>query len=233
MERTTTLFDQLSLLHDLAGQSHQFQWGLGLVRQWNGDVDGARVALRRAVELAAAKQDHWAVFECTARLAVLAIDRGDDDGAGALVEELVSAAARLGSGGSETKFAAAVAALHGLAGDASTIDAFWNEIAALERIDAAFLVPELLGIAARLALRGSNLARADELACRAADVAERVAKPDEAARAHAILACVAAARGESNRMTAHVAAANGSGNTLPAHVQHLLGEAARLGELRA
>ena len=232
MERTTNLFDQLSLLHDLAEQSHQFQWGLGLVRQWNGDPDGARVALRRAVALAAVKEDHWAVFECTARLALLAIDQCDD-GSGALVAELVSAAARLGSGGSETRFAAAVAALHAFAGDAGTIDVLSNEIAGLEAIDAAFLVPELLGVAAGLAYRGSDLDVAGELARRAADVAERVAKPDEAARANAILACVAAARGEHDGMIAHVAAAKVSGTTLPAHVQHLLGEAAHLGELRA
>jgi hypothetical protein len=232
MERTTNLFDQLSLLHDLAEQSHQFQWGLGLVRQWNGDVDGARVALRRAVALAAVKEDHWAVFECTARLALLAIDRCDD-GSGALVADLVSAAARLGSGGSETRFAAAVAALHGFAGDAGTIDALSDEIAGLEAIDAAFLVPELLGIAAGLAYRGSDLDVAGELARLAADVAERVAKPDEAARANAILSCVAAARGEHDRMIAYVAAAKVCGNTLPGHVQHWLGEAARLGELRA
>lgn len=228
MERTTALFEQLAGLHDLATRSHQYQWGLGLVRAWNGDLGGARRALREAVFLAAERDDHWAVFECSARLLLLEVDVGDPDEVRPLLRELAPAAARLGGGGSEARFAAAIAALHRVAGDPGAMDAFLTEVAALEAIDARFLVPELLGIAAQLAYRGADLDQARTLAVRALEIAGTVDKPYEAARAHGLLACVAAARKEAEGVVAHVHAARERGGRLPAQVEHLLGEAARL-----
>jgi hypothetical protein len=231
MERTTQLFVQLSGLHDLATRSHQYQWGLGLVRAWNGDLDGARLALREAIRLAAAREDHWAEFECSARLALLEIDIGDPGEAEPLVRDLPPAAARLGPGGSEAAFALAIAALHRLVAEPSQVDAFLTEVAALEAIDARFLVPELLGIAAQLADRHGDLHLTSTLAWRALDLAEGVDKPNEAARAHALLACLAAVQNEAEEVIAHIRAVREVGTTLPAHVEHLLRQATRLGEV--
>lgn len=232
MERTTGLFEQLAGLHDLATRSHQYHWGLGLVRAWNGDVDGARHALGEAVTIAAARDDHWAVFECSARLLLLEVDVGDPGVARPLLPELAPAAARLGAGGSEARFASAIAALHRLADEPSETEALLREVAALEAIDARFLVPELLGIAAQLAYRRADHDQANTLARRAVDIAGTVDKPNEAARAHALLACVAAARTDTDGFVAHSRAARERTAMLSVHVENLLGEAARLADAR-
>jgi hypothetical protein len=205
---------------------------LGLVRAWNGDVEGARGALRDAISLGAAQDDHWAVFECSARLLLMEADVGDPGHARPLLPELAHAAARLGTGGSETRFASAIVALHRLMVEPSEMDAFLSEVTALEAIDARFLVPELLGIAAQLALRRADLDKASTLARRALDIAGTVDKPNEAARAHAILACVAAGRKDAGGVMAHIRAARASAS-MPVHVENLLREAARLADARA
>ena len=70
MGRTARLFDELGALYTLAAQSVQYHWGLGLVQAWRGGISSARAALGQAIELATARGDHWATFECTARLAL-------------------------------------------------------------------------------------------------------------------------------------------------------------------
>ncbi|HVE45537.1 MAG TPA: BTAD domain-containing putative transcriptional regulator [Acidimicrobiales bacterium] len=229
MPRTTELFEQLSRLHDLATRSHQYQWGLGLVRTWNGDLDGARAALTLAIALAGAKEDHWVTFECTARLALLEIELGDPHNAAPLLDDLATSADRLGQIGSETRFAVAITALYRFVDDPAASAQLQAAIGALEAIDARFLIPELLGIAAQLAYRRGDLDQSTLFAQRAVDLAGDVDKPNEAARAHALLACVAAARHDHDSLVAHVDAVPQRGNTLPANVEHWLHEAARLG----
>lgn len=229
MARTTGLFEQLSGLHDLATRSHQYQWGLGLVRAWNGDLDGAREALTQAVALAQAKEDHWVTFECTARLALLEIDLGDPRNAALLLNDLAASADRLGQGGSEAQFAAAITALHRLVDDPAAAPQLQAAVGALEAIDARFLIPELLGIAAQLAYRRGDLDQSAAFARGAADLARDVDKPNEAARADALLACVAATRHDHDSFMVHVDAARRPGSALPANVEHWLHEAAGLG----
>ena len=230
MDRTTELFGQLAGLGDLATRSHQYQWGLGLVRAWSGDFDGARLALSQAITLAAVRDDHWAVFECSARLAVLDIDAGNIAAAEPVIAELAAAAVRLGAGGSEPTYASAIAALHRLADTSFPSDAFLAEIAALEAMDARFLVPDLLSSAAHLAYRNDRPHDAAAFARRAIDVAAEVDKPNEAARAHAVLACIAAARHERDTASRHVEAARAQVRSLRTDVEHLMREAERLGQ---
>ena len=229
MERTTELFRQLAGLHDLATRSHQYQWGLGLVRTWEGDLDGAREALARAVDLARGEDDHWVTFECTARLALLELDVGDPNHAAPLIDALAASAARLGSVGSEGTFAAAIAALHRLVGDPAATSQFHAAVRALEAIDARFLIPELLGIAAQLAYRRGDLDQSTSFAKRAVHLAGEVDRPNEAARAHAVQACVAATRHDHDNLVAHVDAALLPGSALPANVRNWVNAAARLG----
>lgn len=228
MPRTTVLFEQLAGLQELATQSLQYQWGLGLVSAWNGDIDRSRTALRQAISLATERNDHWAAFECGARLALLEIDAADLDAARPLVDNLTSTAARLGPGGSEATFAAAIVALHRLAREDWAPESFLGELATLETIDARFLVPDLANGAALVAYRRGLLDDAAAFATRAVTVAGAVDKPHEAARGNALLACVAAARGDTEGASRHVSAAESAGHTLPASVRQLLLEAETL-----
>ena len=231
MGRTATLFDELGSLHALAARSVQYQWGLGLVQAWRGDVVSARAALSEAAALAAAGEDHWATFECTARGALLELEAGEIDAAVSLAARLAPLAAKLGEG-SEQHYARAVAALCGIAGQKPTAIAELDQaISALERIDARFLVPDLHGIAAELHLRAGDLDRASDRATQAARVASEVARPFELARAHAVLACIAARHGDRALGRKHLRVVDDTVG-IPGHVQGLRREADRLLEVR-
>jgi DNA-binding SARP family transcriptional activator len=232
MDRTYRLFDDLGALHDLAASSLQYQWGLGLVRSWAGELDGARAALTSAIDIATARGDHWATFECSARLALLELEAGKCETAGPLCTQLAPLAAKLGDG-SERSYAAALGALQAFAcGDPAGETALDEALAALERIGAQFLVPDLLGIAAEIHLRAGELDAAGACANRARRVADEVNRPLEASRAHALLACVAAARGDRDAAAAHVRASASETGRVSGHVEGLRREAERLIEAR-
>jgi hypothetical protein len=218
MPHTRRLFDDLARLGELADASHQYQWGKGLVRAWAGDTPTARAALREAIAIAHARRDHWAAFECTARLALLDIECGERPSE--LCAQLTVLADRLG-GGSERPYARAITAL-------AAADDLQASIAELDRIDASFLVPDLLGLAAESRYRNSELTTAEELASRALDVAGAVHRPAEEARAHALLACLAANRGDIDAAAEHLALTEPNSDQWPAHVSALCQEAGTL-----
>ena len=228
MGRTARLFDELGALYTLAAQSVQYHWGLGLVQAWRGGISSARAALGQAIELATARGDHWATFECTARLALQELEAGNIPAAGSLADQLAPLAAKLGEG-SEQPYAAAISALVALArhehGAMAVLD---RAICQLEQIDARFLVPDLHGIAAELCYRAHDLDAAHDRAAIAARVADEVARPFEAARAQALLACIAAQRGDLDRSEAHLRAVHDASDGLPGHVEGLRRKAERL-----
>lgn len=227
MGRTATLFDELGSLHALAARSVQYQWGLGLVQAWRGNVASARAALGEAAALAAAREDHWATFECTARGALLDLEAGEIDTAVSRAARLAPLATKLGDG-SEQHYAVAIAALCGIARQEPTATAQFDQaITALERIDARFLVPDLHGIAAELHHRAGELDRASERATQAALVANEVARPFETARAHALLACIAARHGDYGSGHDHLQLVDDAVG-LPGHVKGLRQQAERL-----
>jgi DNA-binding SARP family transcriptional activator len=226
MPRTARLFDELGVLHVVVEHSVQYQWGLGLVDAWRGDVAAARRALSTAIELATVSTDHWIAFECTARLALLELEAGDVEAAGRASALMPPLADKLG-GGSEQAYADGVVGLHELASGVPDGAAHVDEaVARLEQIDARFLVPDLLGIAAEYLVRRGDLDEAHARAVAAADVADEVARPFEAARAHALLAVIAARRGNDDARV-HLERIPPA-DTLPGHVRGLRDEAERL-----
>ncbi|MFN2607326.1 MAG: BTAD domain-containing putative transcriptional regulator [Acidimicrobiales bacterium] len=228
MDRTARLFDELGALDALASTSFQYQWGLGLVEAWRGDLRAARAAMRRAIDLAAGRADHWATFECTARLALLELEAGAVDAAESLSAELAPLASKLGDG-SERPYAAAIGAIARIArGDPNGQTALDDAIRSLERIDARFLVPDLLGVAAEIHRHAGDPDLARDRAEWAAQVADDAARPFEAARAHALLACLAAERGDFDDARSHIDAVVSRSDKLPGHVQGLRLEAERL-----
>jgi DNA-binding SARP family transcriptional activator len=233
MDRTARLFDDLGALHGLAAQSFQYQWGLGLVQAWRGDVEAARAALTQAIDLAAARGQHWVSFECTARLALLELEAGERDAPGPLCAQLTVLAGRFGEG-SEQPYAQAISALDRIArGDLGGDAALEDAIGELQRIDARFLASDLLGIAAELQYRDGDLERAGAWARRALQLAGEVERPFEAARAHALLACIAATLGDLDECRQHLDATTEDGpGSLPGHMRGLQHEAERLAVTR-
>ena len=196
MERTYELFAQLEGLHDLAVTSHQYQWASAWCGRGPASCPRARAALHRAIELASTRSDHWASFECSARLTMLDLEAGDPQAARARSEQLAPLAAKLGGSGSEPAYTNAIAALVAFARRERAADVkFETAIAELNRIDARFLTPDLLGIAAEAAYRAGDLATATTLAEPALAAAQAVDRRLEVIHAHALLACIAARRG--------------------------------------
>lgn len=229
MPRTKALFDNLAGVGPIAESSVNYQWGLGLVSIWAGEAATARAALARGAELAGRSADHWAAFECSARLAVLDAEAGRAGSALALADGLAPLAARLGAGGSEEAYAAAVRALALLAGGAPDADAaLASAVAGLEGADARLLVPEVLNAAAELDAAAGRMRVAGERARAALEVALAVARPQEAARAHGVLACLAAAAGRADEVASHAEQAlAGDADRLPARVRALVAAARR------
>jgi hypothetical protein len=227
MPRTARLFDELSTLDTLVEHSVQYQWGRGLVEAWRGDVPAARRALSTAIDLATESTDHWITFECTARLALLEFEVGDVDAAGRASARLTPLADKLGKG-SEQAYADGMAALHQIAAGEPVGDALLDDaVTHLERIDARFLVPDLLGVAAKHLFRAGELGRARDRAAAASPLAVEVDRPAEAARADALLACIAATSGDDDGARMYLGRIPATGD-LPSHVQGLCGEAERL-----
>ena len=189
---------------------------------------GARDALGRAIALAARHGDHWVTFECTARLALLELESGNVEAAERLCPDLVPLASKLGEG-SEQPYATAIDALGAIARSDPNGDALLDgAVADLDRIDARFLVPDLLGIAAEIHHRAERLDLANDRARRAQEVAEEVSRPCEAARAHALLACIAAQQGDLGRSLGHLQSIDAGAQSVPGHVERLQQEAHRL-----
>jgi len=225
MERTYELFEQLAGLEALVTSSYQYQWGLGLVRAWAGELPEARAALQQAIDLADAGGDHWATFECTARLTVLELEAGDAGSAGRHSETLGELAARLGTRGSEAAYASAISALVALVrNERGAVDAFDRAVTELERIDAAFLAPDLLGIAAEAELRAGDRAGALALATRAFELGRSTGRTQETSRARVLLAWIAADGGSFDEARAHLQAVAGGDGRLPNHVVALCQE---------
>ena len=181
-----------------------------------GELGEARAALQRAVDLAVAGGNHWATFECTARLTILELEAGDLNAAGPRCAALGELAARLGSRGSETAYAAAIATLAAVAGRkrgaAAALD---DAVVELERMDAGFLAPDLLGIAAEAEFRAGDGSTALAHATRAfEELARSAGRPLETARARVVLACLRAKRREFDEAEAHLKAVAGDDGRL-------------------
>jgi tetratricopeptide (TPR) repeat protein len=220
MPRTRDLFAQLSRLGALAEASHEYHWGRGLVLAWDGDLAGARQELQQAITQARFRHDHWAAFECSARLALLEIESGNQ--AEDLLDPLDELAERLGPSGSEAAYARAIRAL------ASDRPDLLDRIDDLLRLDARLLVPDLLGLASEHHYRAGDLGRAHDLATRALEIATSVHRPAEEARAHGLLACIAAARDQQQQAREHLMVGRDDHRQWSAHVNALREEADKL-----
>ena len=212
MPRTRRVFDDLAAIGPVVVGSLRYQWGLGLVLSWAGDAAGARAAFRQAVEVAASVGDHWAEFECSARLAMVDVENGTASEAVGLAAALEPLALKLGPGGSEEAFAAAVLALaHLAAGEPGAATAIDAAVARLERIDACYLLPEVLNVSAQVEHARGDMERAWAQAGKALALATSVDRPLEAGRAHAVLACVAARCGSAEEASRHISLARAAG----------------------
>ena len=205
--RASAMFSDLSAFGDAAVETLSFQWGLGLVKQWEGDAQAALAALRKARAFARDARDHWAEFECLSTIAMIEIDDHKPAAVLALAGEFVPLAAKLG-GGSEGAFAEALVALAQLAsGDVGAGARVDQAARALERLDASFLLSYVLNGAAEITIARGDAAHARAQAERALTAASAVDRASEVARALALLAHASALEGIRAEAQRHLDAA--------------------------
>jgi transcriptional regulator with XRE-family HTH domain len=205
MPKALQMFDELAAFGPAAVDTVYYQWGLGLVKRWEGDDERARNALTRGANLARERGDPWAEFECMAALAAAELEAGQPNVVTALCEALEPLAAKIGEGGSERAMIDALAALAATARDEPDGEiALQSSIRLLEKMDAKYILGYILNSASEICARLERWARASEHAragLQAAMIAERA---QEIARSHVLLALAARARGNEREATEHL-----------------------------
>jgi hypothetical protein len=196
MPKARAMFDELTAFGPAAVETVFYQWGLGLVRRWEGDTDGARQALTKGAALAREKGDPWAEFECTSALAAVELEAGRSDVVIALCRALEPLAAKIGEGGTERPLVDALAALAATARDEPEGPrALDSAIGVLETMDAKYVLAYVLNCAAEMEARAGRWERAAQHARAALQAATITSRAPEIAHAHVLIAGAAAAHG--------------------------------------
>jgi hypothetical protein len=197
--RAKAMFADLERFGPAVIETLLFQWGVGVVRRWEGDAVGARLALHKASRLAREANDPFAEFECLTGLVLLELDEGRFDDAMGLCADLRSCADAIGRGGSEGAFADALESLAELsAGRPGAEDRIVAAVRELERLDSAYLLACVRGSWAQIALERGAISTARHQADLALRAARVVHRPGEETRAHALLAQMHAAAGRAD-----------------------------------
>jgi DNA-binding SARP family transcriptional activator/tetratricopeptide (TPR) repeat protein len=182
-------------------------WGLGLTRLFAGDAAGAASSLNEALDVARGLQDHWASFECLARLVMIDLEAGRPDQALGRSGELGSVAAKLGEG-SEVPVAETLIALACfMAGEGAAGERLERALAELHRIDTKGLLAYAQNLAAELDLAAGRPEAARRRAEEALQAAAIVDRPTQVVLARALLGRLDLLAGERGAAGAHLAAA--------------------------
>jgi hypothetical protein len=207
MTRTRALFDNLARARGIEA-SLGFQWGVGLLHLWDGDLDGARTALGAANALAIRSKKKWVEFDTLASIAIVELEAKNFERVLELRPQLDRMAEKLGVEGSEGPLARTLAALaHFERGDDDAAREVDEAVRALERVDSLYHLAYVLNAAALVDLRAGRLGEARrraEGARRAANVVERMG---ETRRAEMLLAAVEAREGRPEKAQRLVTAA--------------------------
>jgi DNA-binding SARP family transcriptional activator len=190
--------------HDL--QVIELEWGRGLVDRHRGDLAGAERYLRRAVELARLREDHWREFECQCWLAAICYERREFGAVVVLGDGIAAVAARMS--GVQAPLGASLQALAQLqltplpATDAALLARLDASVAELRSLDDQAHLAYVQNLAALVDLQSSRPAKAAQRATEALAAAQIVNRDTEIAVARAILACSALGEGRRREASA-------------------------------
>ncbi len=182
-------------------------WGLGIIGQYEGDLDTAVKELTRAVALARGRQEHWPATDCLVRLAQVALEHGRYEALLRHCAEAAPIAARLGEG-SDGPLASGLAALAGLAsGEREAVPRLEAALSALRELDSKIALAYLLTSASELDLSIGDTGRARERANEALSAAKAVTHRSGIVLACAVLSRVALATGDDTLARQYAATA--------------------------
>ena len=197
MLEARAMFDELAAYGPAAAELLHFQWGLGLVRRWEGNVEEARRSLNAGAQLARGQGDLWTEFECTSGLAAVELESGNAAAVSSVCDQLRPLASKLGDGGTEGPLVEVLDALAAASTRASNSDARLEAaLAVLSKMDAQYVLAYALNAAAEIDLAVERWERAAKRAGQALAAARNSGRAPEIARAHILLARAAVGRGD-------------------------------------
>ena len=200
MERARHLLNEAErLVGPLGVPIAELEWGLGLMRRWDGDLAAATAHLERAAALVARNCDRWREYKCLAWLTVVDLERRAFAGAAARVRQLREVAVKAG-GEPELAFAEALDALawlgQGERGAPARLDAAAD---ALRVHDSKAHLALVLILGAEVALGHGHREAAERWAGAALAAADSVDRRCECVLARAVLARAGSAEGGVHR----------------------------------
>jgi len=207
MPRAQALLEEAHALAERLGiEVVDIPWGQGIASAFAGDGPGAARLLGRGLEIARSIGDHWAEWDCLARLVMLELEAGHAAEARERCAELAPVAARMGEG-SELPFAAALEAMADLAaGEVGADRRLEAAVDALRAADARGLLAYTLLFIADDDLRAGRTPVARKHAEEALRAAELVGRYSDVALAHALLARAALAAHDRSEVEANLVA---------------------------
>jgi DNA-binding SARP family transcriptional activator len=204
MPAARAMIDEARELLDRPEEHLAYNWAFGQMRSYEGEND-ARPYFERAFRLARRAEDRWEEFECLMRIVQLELERGNAAAALAWSRELAPVAAKM-SEGSEGAVADALDSLARVAsGAAGAEEALEKSLARLYDVDAKGMLAYVLASAAEIDRDAGHLARAEQRATQALAAAEVVQRRSLVALSRALLAELAAGRGDLETARAHLA----------------------------
>ncbi|MBE9180613.1 AAA family ATPase [Oculatella sp. LEGE 06141] len=133
------------------------QSGLGIVRYYAADWEGARLHLEQAWQMAQADQDHWRTCLCLKYLAMLELEAGSTPDALRYGHEMATVAAQMAETGSEGAIAAALILLAQYASSHSDPTALEQILSDLHRLDDQRMLAYTLNCAAEIDLQQNRV----------------------------------------------------------------------------
>jgi DNA-binding SARP family transcriptional activator len=206
MDRADEMAREAMALASQAGNPDllYLDWADALLRAHRGDYPGALSAFARALLLAQREQEHWAEFECLARMTVVHLERGENRDALRFCAELSVAAGKIGEGSEGPVAEALEAYARSAVGEADAEARLERALTTLREVDVKGMLAKVLVLAAELDLGSGRLDRAEGRASEALGAAEALQRRSLVAEARAVLAGVALARGEREKARAHL-----------------------------
>lgn len=199
--RARELLAEARSLAEAAGVHEiEVRWCMGLLHNWDGHLDLAAREIDAAIELATEAEDWWRQCKCLAWVAIIDLERQLPKQAIVRATALKLAASQLGEAADEPLAQAIEALARQMSGEET--EQLGAAIEKLRLADDKSRLAYVLNLAAasRLELRQFNAAGA--IAADALVMAEAIGDANESILAHATLAQVAAAMGDSGRTKA-------------------------------
>jgi hypothetical protein len=209
MPRAEALIEEASAVFGRDAQVLDVFWTRGLLRQFNGETEGAVADLTTAATLAARAELNWEQCDCLVRLALLEIERRRPAEVLPWCDRLAAVASKMGDGYERPMASALRALARRSLGKTGAEEELARALQELRAVDAKSILSTTLNLCGELAFEKREMANAASFAQEALGAATAVQQLSQQVVARALLARVAAAGGDRATASDHLEVAGG------------------------